>query len=531
MAVLTSALLAASGSASLLAPGVRAASTLAVPATYPTIQAAIAAAADGDTVVVAPGTYNERIDFLGKNIVVQSQAGRDTTVIDGGGSGVVVKMAAAATATPTLRGFTIRNGGGGSGTDDGAIDTSGGPALIENNLVTANHYCGEGAISAAFSAATIRGNIISANSQSGCSGGVGGGAIAIRGAGTVQVVGNTITGNSPGSFGGAIALFAAGSPVIDGNVISGNTAGSQGGAIDIVNASNATITNNVFASNSAPDGGAIYWLVPSGERGPIVANNTFIANTATRGSAVFADGYDAASQLTNDLVVASGSSAAVYCGNFNDPNPPVITFNDVVAGAGGTRYGGICADQTGLNGNVSAAPTFVNPTASDYHLANGSAGIDAGTATNAPARDIDGDARPLDGNGDGLAVVDIGADEAPALPVSALVDILPGTSPNVIKLTSTKTITVAILTTPTFSTSRIDPSTVCFGSASNPAARDCSLSKPAVRTDVDRDGDVDLSLVFDTKQTGIAKGDTQACLTGRTFDGQPFQGCDSIVTR
>jgi polygalacturonase len=38
-----------------------------------TIQAAINAAADGDTVAVAPGTYKENIDFLGKKITLTSQ--------------------------------------------------------------------------------------------------------------------------------------------------------------------------------------------------------------------------------------------------------------------------------------------------------------------------------------------------------------------------------------------------------------------------------------------------------------------------
>ena len=43
-----------------------------VPQDYPTVQAAINASADGDTVLVSAGTYAERTDFLRKDITVES---------------------------------------------------------------------------------------------------------------------------------------------------------------------------------------------------------------------------------------------------------------------------------------------------------------------------------------------------------------------------------------------------------------------------------------------------------------------------
>jgi len=44
--------------------------TIHVPADYPTIQEAINTSVNGDTVLVAPGTYVENIDFVGKAIIV-----------------------------------------------------------------------------------------------------------------------------------------------------------------------------------------------------------------------------------------------------------------------------------------------------------------------------------------------------------------------------------------------------------------------------------------------------------------------------
>lgn len=76
IAILTSALLLCSGLATSQ-------TTWYVPDDHTTIQAAIIAAANGDLIIVRPGTYVENVDFLAKAVTVISEKGPARTVVDG----------------------------------------------------------------------------------------------------------------------------------------------------------------------------------------------------------------------------------------------------------------------------------------------------------------------------------------------------------------------------------------------------------------------------------------------------------------
>lgn len=105
------------------------------------------------------------------------------------------------------------------------------------------------------------------------------------------------------------------------------------------------------------------------------------------------------------------------------------------------------------------------------------------------------------------------------------IDIKPGSYPNSINPRSKGKIPVAILATDEFDPWDIDPSTIVFG----PDGAGAAHSSPHAE-DVDSDGDVDLVFHFNTQETGIACGDTEATLTGETFDGTPIEGTDSVNT-
>ena len=93
--------------------------TLYVPENYSTIQLAINASIDFDTVLVSPGFYEENINYNGKNIVVTSTYLQDQdssliaqTIIDGDQDGSVAIFENNENGDAVLQGFTIQNGNG-----------------------------------------------------------------------------------------------------------------------------------------------------------------------------------------------------------------------------------------------------------------------------------------------------------------------------------------------------------------------------------------------------------------------------------
>ena len=110
--------------------------------------------------------------------------------------------------------------------------------------------------------------------------------------------------------------------------------------------------------------------------------------------------------------------------------------------------------------------------------------------------------------------------------ITAIVDIKPGSDENPINTKSKGVIPVAVLSSADFDATTINPSTVTFGP--NGATE---THGTAHIEDVNGDGLDDVVLHFNTQDSGIVNGDTEACLSANLTDGTAIEGCDSVRTK
>jgi len=108
------------------------------------------------------------------------------------------------------------------------------------------------------------------------------------------------------------------------------------------------------------------------------------------------------------------------------------------------------------------------------------------------------------------------------------IDIKPGSDPNSINTKSKGVIPVAILGSATFDVIDIDVTTLAFV---GPSGASPSHDPAGHLEDVNGDGFTDLVTHYKQKLTGLASGDTEACITGATTAGIPIDGCDSVKVK
>jgi uncharacterized repeat protein (TIGR01451 family) len=308
-------------------------------------------------------------------------------------------------------------GGTGGGGMQYSTDSTGlitGNRIIENQ---AGSLPGGGGVHFWRCAPELVSNIISGNTSDHAAGGVN-----IEEASPL-VSDNEITDNYAADHGGGISVSADSVPIIEGNLIADNSAGVTGGGLfswtsspkirfnEIVDNQAPTsggvhltgsvgfeVTNNIIARNKATEeGGGI--LLMSNSQGNIV-NNTLVDNDLGAGGEAISCRNTSKPRIANNILVGHSYGVRV-----KDQAAPTVEYND--AWDNNTNYLGV----SGNPGHISCNPHFVSRASGDYHLTTGSCVIDNGTSSGAPTRDFDGDGRPMDGDGDGSALWDRGADE------------------------------------------------------------------------------------------------------------------------
>jgi MYXO-CTERM domain-containing protein len=367
-------------------------------APYQSIQAAVNAAASGDTVKVAAGSYGP-VTIDDKEVLLYGgyADGGDFTTRSPGQN---VTRITGTTAAPTVTCFNCRHSvidgfvisGGRTGVLIDSDDFAGnnpdiGAPVVQGNLIEGNGVTNDngGGIVALHCHAKIIGNVVRDN-------------IALRGAAmateyctTLLIEGNQFLDNGAHEDHGGGLYLTGPNLVVRKNLIKGNRVGLTigygwgGGAIVYGVGAKALFQGNVWTDNYAPTIGSGLFIDDGAEA--VVQNDLFYKQQCTErgGHAVEVDGYD--TNVSSKVTLENVTITQHHCPNqteggaavFVERQSTAIVKSSIIWDNGGddfltdgtssiqVSYSDI-QEQIGGTGNISVDPMFEDPAAADFHV-------------------------------------------------------------------------------------------------------------------------------------------------------------------
>ncbi len=382
-----------------------------VPDEFSTIQDAINAASNGDSVMVSPGFYPENINFEGKSITVSSLYSIENdslligaTIIDAQENGSVATFANDENDESILQGFTLQNGSGNDEDPDGngSYYTYGGgvycedssplikDCIIQNNI--ANEGGGGGIFCYNASPVFVRCQINGNETDD-----VGGGLYS-RSESSPELYYCSFYDNTA-EFGGGCYMRNESTPIMQNVIFNANTALNSGGGITLkddadLEAYEVHIINNdaeglgggIYINNADPE--FVYCLVAdnssSSGGGVYIRNNSIVelSNTTIANNSANLDGNGIYMRdnvevvVFNTIVWNNGSPQIHFRSNGTDVQLDV-EYSMIQNGEDGVEVN----DNGDLNwgfGNLDEEPYFCNISDGDYYVRENSPCLDGG---------------------------------------------------------------------------------------------------------------------------------------------------------